>query len=410
MMELLLLFFYIIGFTCFSVGILTITYFPLSLAFEMRKSKQHIFNSENPFISIVVPAYNEEKVIAHCIESILASDYSEYEVILVDDGSSDNTLEEMQRYETSSRVIVVTKKNGGKASALNMGLNLAKGEVIFFVDADGIFAPDTISKMLGGFSSEDVGAVCGSDAPVNLDKLQTLLANLLTHVGTGFVRRALDTIDCLPVVSGNIGAFRRITLEKTGPFLEGFIGEDIELTWRVHKAGYKVAFQPWAIVYVEVPSTIKGLWKQRVRWARGLLKTAYIHRDMLFNPRYGLFALYLPINLASMIIIPLLQLISIILLPILLFLNINPIPLGWMSIIGWLGLIFAFFASLFAIALDRAWIDLKYFYVIPLWVPYSLMMDAVMLWAIIVELRREEAKWNKLDRTGIVSRGEIPKQ
>lgn len=409
-MEPLLLFFYIIGFTCFSVGILTIPYYPLSLAFEMRKSKQHIFNSENPLVSIVVPAYNEGKVIAHCIDSILASDYPEYEVILVDDGSSDNTLEEMQRYEMNSRVIVVTTKNGGKASALNMGLSLAKGEVIFFVDADGIFVPDTISKMLSGFSSEDVGAVCGNDAPINLDKLQTQLANLLTHVGTGFVRRALSTIDCLPVVSGNIGAFRSSTLEKTGPFLEGFIGEDIELTWRVHKAGYKVVFQPLSIVYAEAPSTIMDLWKQRVRWARGLLKTAYIHRDMLFNPRYGLFAFYLPINLTLMVIIPLLQLISIILLPILLFLNISPIPLIWMSIIGWLGMFFAVFTLLFAIALERAWFDLKYLYVIPLWVPYSLMMDVVMLWAIIVELRKEEAKWNKLDRTGIVSRREIPKQ
>jgi cellulose synthase/poly-beta-1,6-N-acetylglucosamine synthase-like glycosyltransferase len=403
-MEPLLLFFNIIGFICFYVGILTIPYYPLSLAFEMRKSKQHIFNSENPFVSIVVPAYNEGKVIAHCIESILASNYSEYEVILVDDGSSDNTLEEMQRYETNSRVIVVTKKNGGKASALNVGLNLAKGEVLFFVDADGIFAPDTISKMLSGFISEDVGAVCGNDAPINLDKLQTQLANLLTHVGTGFVRRALSTIDCLPVVSGNIGAFRYSTLEKTGPFLEGFIGEDMELTWRVHKAGYKIVFQPWAIVYAEAPSTITGLWKQRVRWARGLLKTSYIHRDMLFNPKYGLFAFYLPINLISMIIIPLLQLISIILLPILLFRNINPIPLSWIGIMGWLGMFSSVFALLFSIALDRAWFDLKYFYVIPLWVLYSFMMDIVMLWAIIVELRREEAKWNKLDRTGIISR------
>ncbi len=403
-MEPLLLFFYIIGFTCFSVGILIIPFYPLSLVFEMHKSKQNIFNSKNPFVSIVVPAYNEGKVIGHCIKSILESNYSEYEVILVDDGSSDNTLEEMQRYETSSHVIVVTKKNGGKASALNVGLKLAKGEVIFFVDADGIFAPDTISKMLSGFSSEDVGAVCGNDAPINLDKLQTQLANLLTHVGTGFVRRALSTIDCLPVVSGNIGAYRSSTLEKTGPFLEGFIGEDMELTWRVHKAGYKVVFQPWAIVYAEVPSTITGLWKQRVRWARGLLKTAYIHRDMLFNPKYGLFAFYLPINLTSMIIIPLLQLISIIMLPILLFHNINPIPLSWIGIMGWLGMFSSIFALLFSIALDRAWFDLKYFYVVPLWVLYSLMMDIVMLWAIIVELRREEAKWNKLDRTGIVSR------
>ncbi len=403
-MSAILTIFDIIGFVCLSIGILTTPYYPLSLAFELRKKKKNMFGDRKPFVSIVVPAYNEGKVIGHCIESILASNYSEYEVILVDDGSSDNTLEEMRRYETNSRVIVVAKKNGGKASALNVGLNLAKGEVLFFVDADGIFAPDTISKMLSGFISEDVGAVCGNDAPINLDKLQTQLANLLTHVGTGFVRRALSTIDCLPVVSGNIGAFRHSTLEKTGPFLEGFIGEDMELTWRVHKAGYKIVFQPWAIVYAEAPSTITGLWKQRVRWARGLLKTAYIHRDMLFNPKYGLFAFYLPINLISMIIIPLLQLISIIILPILILLDSSPISLTYMGIIGWCGLLFAAFTLLFAIILDRAWYDLKYFYVAPLWVLYSLMMNMVMLWAIITELRKKEAKWNKLDRTGIVSR------
>jgi poly-beta-1,6-N-acetyl-D-glucosamine synthase len=403
-MDFLLLSFYVMGLTCFSVGILTIAYYPLALAFEFRRSKPPVFNSENPFVSIVVPAYNEEKVIVNCINSILASDYSNYEIILVDDGSSDGTVSEMRRYEMNPRIKMVTQPNASKAAALNMGMLLSKGEVLFFVDADGVFAKDTIREMLKGFSSESVGAVCGNDAPINLDRLQTKLANLLTHVGTGFVRRALVTVDCLPIVSGNIGAFRRSTLEKTGPFLEGFIGEDLELTWRVHKAGYKVAFRPHATVYVEVPSTIKGLWRQRVRWSRGLLKTACIHKDMFFNPRYGLFAFYLPINLVSMVFIPLLQLASIMLLPVLMFLNKSPISRDIMGVVGWLGLGFAFFASLFSVLLDRAWTDLKYLYVIPLWVPYSLLMDAVMLWAIIVELRGKEAKWNKLERTGVVSR------
>jgi cellulose synthase/poly-beta-1,6-N-acetylglucosamine synthase-like glycosyltransferase len=92
------------------------------------------------------------------------------------------------------------------------------------------------------------------------------------------VRRALALINCLPIVSGNIGAFRRSVIDKTGPFLEGFIGEDLELTWRVHKAGFQVNFAPLAVVLAEVPSTVKDLWKQRVRWARGLLQTIRIHK------------------------------------------------------------------------------------------------------------------------------------
>jgi len=402
-MNALLTLFYVLGFTCFAVGLLTFAYYPLALIFELRHRRRTGPEWE-PLVSVIVPAYNEGKVVAHCVESILASDYPRREIILVDDGSTDNTLAEMRRFEHVPGVIVIGKRNGGKASALNAGLARASGEVLFFVDADGIFAPNTIREMLKGFDDPRVGAVCGNDSPVNLDRLLTRLANLQTHVGTGFVRRALSMLNCLPIVSGNIGAFRRSVLAKTGPFLEGFIGEDLELTWRVHKAGYRVAFQPRATVFAEVPSTVRGLWKQRVRWARGLLQTARIHCDMFFNPRYGPFGLYLPINFAAMVIIPLLQLLSAILLPILVLLNRSPIELSAIGIVGWLGLLMAVAASLFAIALNRAWGDLKYLYVVPLWVPYSLLMDAVMLWAIILELRGTKARWNKLERTGIISR------
>jgi cellulose synthase/poly-beta-1,6-N-acetylglucosamine synthase-like glycosyltransferase len=403
-MNALLTLFFILGFTCFAIGLLTLAYYPLSLAFELRRPKKPVFENETPLVSIVVPGYNEEKVIGHCVDSILASDYPRKEIILVDDGSTDGTLQAMQRYEKEPGVVVMGKPNGGKASALNAGLARATGEVLFFVDADGVFARNTISEMLKGFDSERVGAVCGNDSPVNLDRLQTRLANLQTHVGTGFVRRALAMINCLPIVSGNIGAFRRNVLDKTGPFLEGFIGEDLELTWRVHKAGYRVAFQPWATVYAEVPSTIQGLWKQRVRWARGLLQTARIHRDMFFNLKYGVFGLYLPLNFFSMVIIPLLQLASAILLPVLILVGRSPIQLNTLSLVGWLGLGLALFASVFSIVLNRAWGDLKYLYVVPLWIPYSLLMDAVALWALCLELRGTEARWNKLERTGVVSR------
>ncbi|MER3457551.1 MAG: glucosaminyltransferase [Chloroflexota bacterium] len=403
-MNVLLTLFFLLGFTCFAVGLLTLPYYPLALAFELRSRRPPVFKSATPLVSIIVPAYNEAKVINRCVESILASDYPWREIILVDDGSTDGTLQAMRRYDKTPGVIVVAKPNGGKASALNAGLARAQGEILFFVDADGLFAPNTIREMLNGFEHERIGAVCGNDSPINLDRLQTRLANLQTHVGTGFVRRALATINCLTIVSGNIGAFRRSVLEETGPFIEGFIGEDLELTWRVHKAGYRVAFQPWATVFAEVPSTLVGLWKQRVRWARGLLQTARIHRDMFFNPKYGPFAFYLPINFASMVVIPLLQLASAILLPILIVLNHSPIQTNVLSLIGWLGLGLALLASLFSIILNRSWGDLRYLYVVPLWVPYSLLMDIVVLWALILELRKSEAQWNKLDRTGVVSR------
>ncbi|MGD0727640.1 MAG: glycosyltransferase family 2 protein [Spirochaetia bacterium] len=404
-MNILLAVFSVIAFTCFAVGLLTLVYYPLALAFALRRRKPPVFQTAGPLVSIIVPAYNEGKVIRHCVDSILGSAYGNRELILVDDGSTDDTLTQMREYETQPGVTVLGRRNGGKAAALNAGLARASGEIVLFVDADGIFAPDTIDAMLSAFESERVGAVCGSDSPANLDRLLPRLASLQTHVGTGFARRALSLINCLPIVSGNLGAFRRSVLEKTGPFLEGFIGEDLELTWRVHKAGYRVAFQPRATVRAETPSTISGLWKQRVRWARGLLQTARIHRDMFFNPRYGVFAFYLGINMITMVLIPLLQLASIVILPILAVQESSPVPVNVLGIIGWLGFGFALAASVFSIALDRAWKDLRHLYVAPLWVLYSFFMDVVTVWAVILELRGGEARWNKLERTGTVSGG-----
>ena len=405
-----------------------LAYYPLSLIAELRPRHAPVFDTPNPLVSIIVPAYNEEIVIANCVNSILASKYKNFEIILVDDGSSDGTLSEMAKFRDLPQVKVLTQGNAGKAAALNNGFRSSKGEVLFFVDADGIFLPNTIREMLFGFSSVKVGAVCGSDAPVNLDRPLTRLMAIQTHVGTGMVRRALAEINCLPIVSGNIGAFRRSVLEQTmdasgfpihsreyrfwpflrtrkegEPFTSGFIGEDLELTWRIHRAGYRVNFAPHALVRAEVPSTVKNLWKQRVRWARGLLQTVSLHTDMFFNPKYGTMGFYLPINFFNMVIIPILQLLIVLLMIILAIAGFSPIQISILNLVLWVGLTGALLTVLFSIALDRAWSHLKYLYVIPLWVPYSLMMDAVTIWAIILELRKAESKWNKFERTGVIS-------
>ena len=407
------------------MGSLTLLYFPLALIASLKRRPPAVFKSSRPLVSIIVPAYNEEKVIANCVDSILTSDYSNLEIILVDDGSKDETYAVMKRYHHPPGVIALTKPNGGKASALNLGYNHSHGEILMFVDADGIFTRSTIDEMLTLFTSDKVGAICGNDAPVNLDRPLTQLMCLQTHVGTGFVRRALAQINCLPIVSGNIGAFRRSVLEKTdpadgiplrqdiaqawevksnGPFRSGFIGEDLELTWRVHKAGYQVKFAPHAVVLAEVPSTVKSLWKQRVRWARGLLQTVGLHRDMFFNFKYGRLGLYLPINFFNMVIIPILQLLILSLFILLVAMGYSPIAIDFLGIILWIGLFGVLFVTIFSIALDKAWKDLKYLYVIPLWAPYSVMMSMVTVWAIILELRGTEAQWNKFERTGVISR------
>ncbi len=392
-------------------GTLILIYYPLALIAELRPRRPPVLDSPEPLVSIIVPAYNEEKVIANCVESIVSSGYSNFEIILVDDGSTDNTLQVMRHYEKPPQVQVISQLNAGKASALNHGFQQAKGEILFFVDADGLFTESTIREMLNAFTSEKIGAVCGNDYPVNRNTIQTKLYCLQTHVGTGFVRRALAEIDCLPIVSGNCGAFRRKVLswpflrvgKQAEPYRNGFIGEDLELTWRIHRAGYRVAFAPRALVRAEVPSTVKMLWKQRVRWARGLLQTVKIHRDMFFNLKYGKFGLYLPINFFNMVIVPILQLLIVLLVIIMAAAGFSPVQLNIVNLILWVGLGGALFTVFFSIALDRAWNDLRYFYVLPMWVPYSLLMDVIDIYAIFLEFRKAESKWNKFERTGVIS-------
>jgi len=403
-MSALVSIFFVLSLPIFILGFVQIVYFPLALAFEARRRRPPVFDEPEPLVSIVVPAYNEARVLRACIDSILADEHPNKELILVDDGSTDHTLAVMRWYEHLSNVTVIAKPNGGKASALNAGIERASGKVLAFVDADGIFTPTTIRRLLAGFESERVGAVCGADEPVNLDRVQTHLLSLVAHVGTGFVRRALARANCLGIVSGNLGAFRRTVIEEVGGFTEGLLGEDLELTWRLHRAGYRVNFCPKATVYAEVPSTIRGLWRQRVRWTRGLIQATRLHKDMMFRSRYGAFGWYLPLNVAAMLLVPVLQLATALLIPVLVASGQRQPPTSIIEILILLGLGVALLATLFSIALDRAWKDLRFLYVLPLWAAYSLLMSVVTVWALTLEARGTATHWNKLERTGVVSR------
>ena len=451
-MYFVFLVFYGLGLILAAFGTFTLIYYPLALIAEVRRRPKPVFEENPPLVSIIVPAYNEGKVLVHCIESILKAEYPRLEIILVDDGSKDNTYSIMKKYELaqyggeydiagnpynytfiqkkghSVSIKAIRQDNAGKAAALNRGVKESHGELLFFVDADGAFTRRTIPEMLKQFTTPKVGGVCGNNSPVNLDRLQTRLICLQTHVSTSFVRRALAEINCLTIISGNIGVFRRTALEaavlppKTkitftpgetwpeglaGPFVEGFLGEDLELTWKIHRVGYRVNFAPRAIVFAEVPSTIRGLWRQRVRWARGYLQTMAMHSDMFFRPRYGWMGFYLPINAFNTVFSPILQLIVTGLLIALIATGNSPLPVDVLDIILWFGLVFAVLATVYGIILDRAWKDLRLLYVLPLWMVYSVLIDFVMIWAIMLELFGAKANWNKLDRTGVVSHEEI---
>ncbi|MEP7160290.1 MAG: glycosyltransferase family 2 protein [Dermatophilaceae bacterium] len=408
----------VFGLLVLAAAVAKLVYVPLAAIFEIRDRRlrarpapDHEGSGEawRPTVSVMVPGYNEEKVIDACVTSIASCGYPDLEIVLVDDGSTDSTFELMtaleRRYPTVS---AMTQPNAGKGNALNTGLARATGQVVLFVDADSVFTGETIPELIAPLEDPRVGAVCGDDRPVNLDRVQTRFLALISHVGTGLVRRALHMIGCVPVVSGNVGAFRRTVLDEVGPVRSDTVGEDLELTWRIHESGYRIAFAPWAIVYAESPSTLRGLWKQRVRWARGLLQSLHLHRGSIANPRYGVFGAYLVYTVLSMVLVPVLQLLFLAALPWLLAIGLVDLDTGVWPMLSWLGMGLSTVMALIALGLDRAWRDLRFLWALPLWPLYSVFTSATMVRALDQVLRRQPARWNKLDRTGVRSLQAVP--
>lgn len=389
-------------------GALKLLFVPLSAWFsiaEWRRREERTLLDEEPLVSIVVPGYNEELVLVSCVESILRSDYPHLDVILVDDGSSDGTFALMKKLadQHPTRVRAITQPNAGKGAALNRGARLSRGEVLMFVDSDGLFGPSTVRHMLRGFNHPSVGAVSGDDRPVNLNTVQTRLLALISHVGTGLVRRALTVLGCLPIVSGNAGAFRLEALLSTGLLREDTIGEDLELTWRMHREGWRVRFAPRALVHAESPSTVRGLWKQRVRWARGLLQVTRIHWRMIGNLRYGTFGLFLVYNTLTMILVPVLQIVVLLMLVPLASTQPDLLPTDLLGFLLWAGILVSVALLLYSLLLNNALADLRHVWTLPLWPVYAVFVSLTLIWALVLEARKEPARWNKLERSGVVS-------
>jgi cellulose synthase/poly-beta-1,6-N-acetylglucosamine synthase-like glycosyltransferase/peptidoglycan/xylan/chitin deacetylase (PgdA/CDA1 family) len=241
-----------------------------------------------PLVSVIVPAYNEERVIAKTVESLLESDYPNFEIIVVDDGSPDRTSEVVSAgFGVSGRVRLYTKENGGKAEALNYGLRRARGEIVVALDADTVFSARTLGALARPFKDPRVGAVAGNAKVGNRLNLVTRWQALEYVTAQNLDRRAFALLNCITVVPGAVGAWRRDLLERAGGFSSDTLAEDQDLTLRVRRLGYRVDYEEKAVAWTEAPDTFRGLLKQRFRWSYGTLQCMWKHRGALFRPRYG---------------------------------------------------------------------------------------------------------------------------
>ena len=266
------------------IGILAVAQYIRS----RRREHIHYGEAFEPFISVIVPAFNEEKVIGRTIESLLGSDYRKFEVIVVDDGSSDATFEVVkEKFDAHPSVSVFTKENGGKAEALNFGWQQAKGDIIIALDADTLFLQNTISSLAHRFADEKIGAVAGNAKVGNRINVVTKWQALEYVTSQNFDRRAFASLNCITVVPGAVGAWRRSLLEETGGFSSDTLAEDQDLTITVRKLGYTIGYEENAIAFTEAPDEFSGLSKQRFRWSYGTLQCMWKHRNALLNPKFG---------------------------------------------------------------------------------------------------------------------------
>ncbi len=239
-------------------------------------------------VSVLIPAFNEEKVIVSAIRRILESRYPALEVIVVDDGSTDATTAVVQAsYANEPRVRLLTIPNGGKAHAVNTALREAAGSVIVALDADTQFEPDTLPRLVRWFADPEVGAVAGNAKVGNRINLITWWQALEYITAQNLERRALAALGAITVVPGAVGAWRREALEQLGGFPGDTLAEDQDLTIAVQKAGYRTVFDAEAVAWTEAPDSMRGLARQRFRWAYGTLQCLWKHRDATFRPRYG---------------------------------------------------------------------------------------------------------------------------
>lgn len=273
--------------------ILLFRYFAVLLMAYLYITK-YTFNNTNgfyPFVSVIVPVYNEEKVIRQSIESLLRLDYSNYEIIIVNDGSKDDTAEVaktlvgIQRGRYSDvKVSLINKPNGGKARALNAGISYSKAEIVLCMDGDSQLSEDSIRMAVRHFSDPEIGAVAGNVKVLNRRKLFTDLQALEYIEGLNMPRAAQGYLKLVNIIPGPIGLFRKKAIEDAGYYSSDTFAEDADVTLKLLAHGWKIYYEPRAISYTEAPEKLYQLLKQRYRWTRGILQAIRKHKALLFNP------------------------------------------------------------------------------------------------------------------------------
>jgi cellulose synthase/poly-beta-1,6-N-acetylglucosamine synthase-like glycosyltransferase len=279
-------------------GLLTSIYFLLTL-YENRNRIAHPKATKFPKVTVIVPAYNEEKTIAKTIRSLLNLDYPKLQIIVIDDGSTDSTY---RIAKTFRGIEVYKKKNGGKAAALNLGLKKAKGELVGALDADSFVDKNALRNMIGYFEDERIVAVTPS---LRVYKPKTILQKIqrVEYLIGIFLRKVFSFIGSIHVTPGPFTIYRKSFFDKHGGYDENNLTEDIEVALRIQSIGGEIENSVESNVYTVSPYHFKPLLNQRLRWYLGFIENVYRYRHV-FSPGHGnLGLIVLPAAFISVILV-----------------------------------------------------------------------------------------------------------
>jgi poly-beta-1,6-N-acetyl-D-glucosamine synthase len=357
-------------------------------------------DSSLPFVSVVVPAYNEGPVIAQALRSLLELDYPYYEVLVVDDGSTDDTYQralEVARESKQPEVRVIAKRNGGKADALNVGMAHARGDFIFNMDGDTKLSRGALRVCMRHFSDPRMGAVAGNVKVLNRENALTRLQALEYVEGLAMMRRAQSLFHVVSIVPGPAGLFRKSALMQVHGYDSDTFAEDCDVTLKLLLLGWHVGYEPGAVAWVESPCSLLDLIKQRYRWVRGILQAVRKYRGALIAPRNsGVNFFVLWYMLFESVVWP-----ASTVLGSLFFIYIAAhYGLAIFLLYWWLQLtLLDVVAAIYCVVLEDE--DLSLLVYAPLFrIFYVLTLDVAKMLATVEELLGLEMTWGKLERQG----------
>jgi cellulose synthase/poly-beta-1,6-N-acetylglucosamine synthase-like glycosyltransferase len=380
---------------------------------DLRRERPPI--DPQTFVSVLIPAFNEERVIERSVRQVLSSEDVRVEVIVIDDGSKDRTASIVETtFADDPRVQLIRLENGGKARALNHGLAAAKSDIVVALDADTQFEPATIARLARWFAGNDrLAAVAGNAKVGNRINIVTKWQALEYVTAQNLERRALARLGAMSVVPGAVGAWRKQAIIEVGGYPPETLAEDQDLTIAVQRAGWEVAYDQAAVAWTEAPQNFRQLAKQRFRWAFGTIQCVWKHKRVMADgwPR-GLAFIGLPQTIIFQLIFALISPIIDLSLVLNIFWTISSIQQhGYTAMKGDLRHVALFWilfaaidltAGLIAMALERRENWRLMAWLIPQRFGYRQIMYYVVIKAVIQALRGPRVGWSSIQRSGRV--------